>query len=71
MKNLELFFRLILILISQFLYYRDQLKLPKSHQEELNPICLDFTELNRHLQVLKLIKSSEKLSLAYAGSILF
>lgn len=71
MKTLELFFQLIHILISQFLYYKDQLKLLKNHQEELNQICLDFLELNLYLQAWKPIKYSEKLSLAYAGSILF
>lgn len=71
MRTLELFFQRILILISQFLCYRDQLKLLKNHQEELNQICLDFLELNLNLLVWKLIKSSEKLSLACAGSILF
>ena len=71
MRTLELFFRLILILIFQFLYYSDQLKLPKNPQEELNPICLDFMELNPYLRALKLIKFSEKLSLVCVGFILF
>ena len=71
MKTLELFFQLIHILISQFLCFRDQLKSLKNHQEELNQICLDFTEPNLYLLMLKQIKSSEKLFSACAGSIQF